>query len=113
MEFLKGLGITLLVIIVLLGLGWAVEGNNFFMYKYFAPKEEGVRREVFENTKSFQVGTIQTLDQYHSSWVTADSNGKKTIEPMAVREASNMDMQKLPPDLYQWVMEIRRNQGVR
>src|SRR5271157_1542722 len=50
-----------MVVIIGLGLAWIVQGNDFFMYRYFAPKQEQVRREVFEQSKAYNDGMIQEL----------------------------------------------------
>jgi hypothetical protein len=44
---LAGLGIF----VALMLFGWLIQGNDFFMYKVFAPKYEKARRETYEQTK--------------------------------------------------------------
>ena len=58
---MKIVGICVLAIILLLGLGWLVTGNDFFLFKVFAPKYEQVRRETFEQSKAYNQGMIQEL----------------------------------------------------
>lgn len=48
-------------VILLLGLIWIFQGNDFFLYRTFAPKYEKVRRQTFEQTKSYNQGMIQEL----------------------------------------------------
>lgn len=50
---------ALLFILELFGLG---------MFKFFEPKREAVRREVFENTKSYVHGKIQDLAKYYDEY---------------------------------------------
>ena len=43
-TILAGVLAFILFIVLMLGLGWIATGNDFFLYKYFAPKQEAVRR---------------------------------------------------------------------
>lgn len=41
---MKTVAVILGVLLVILGLTWLFQGNDFFMYKVFAPRQEAVRR---------------------------------------------------------------------
>jgi len=60
-------------------LSWFFQGNDFFMYKLFAPKYEQVRRETFEQTKSYNQGMIQELTAYQFEYIKADSIHKTAL----------------------------------
>ena len=47
------------------------------MFKFFAPKYENVRREVFENTKSYTHGKIQDLAKYKDEYDKAEYDEKE------------------------------------
>lgn len=51
-QFFKGVGITLAVLFAVFLLVFLLQGSNFFLYKFFSPKYENVKREVFENTQN-------------------------------------------------------------
>jgi hypothetical protein len=53
---------VVLSIMGILALTWIVQGNDFFMYKVFAPEYEKVRRQTFEETKSYRQGMTQELE---------------------------------------------------
>ena len=42
------IGFTALFIIIVLGLSWLFTGNDFFLYRYFGPKTEQVRRDIYK-----------------------------------------------------------------
>ena len=67
-------------LILIMGLGWLAEGNSFFMYKFFAPKQEQVRREVFEQTKSYRQGMVQELQNMQFEYAKADKDGKAAMK---------------------------------
>ena len=68
---MKATGIGVLVLIGFLGLGWVLMGNSFFLYKFFAPRQAAVERQVFENTRSFTQGMIQELENMHFEYEKA------------------------------------------
>ena len=50
-------------IMVLAGGIFAIQSFDFGSYKFWAPKYEDARREVFENTKSYRDGSRRDLDK--------------------------------------------------
>jgi len=98
------------VLVLILGLGWLFQGNDFFMYKVFAPKYEGVRREVFENTKSYNQAAIQELQNMQFQYVQAGDTQKATLADIILRRAAdyNMDDPKVPSDLRSFVAGLKR-----
>lgn len=62
-------GIVLLIVTVSFGrLAWM---------KYFMPKEESVRREAFEETKSYTHGKMQDLAKYYEEYTKAETSEDK------------------------------------
>ena len=60
---------VLVFLLGLAGLGWR---------KFFIPKHENIRREVFENTKSYTHGKIQDLAKYFEEYTKTDDLVEKT-----------------------------------
>ena len=79
MNKLKAAGLVILFIIAILGLTWMSQGNQFFMYKIFAPQYEKVNREVFENTPSYVIGKNNDLANYYREWNKAKTQEDKNI----------------------------------
>ena len=100
----------LISIIVLLGLTWAVQGNGFFLYKYFAPKYEQVRRDVFEQSKAYNQGMVQELQNMQFEYVKADAAHKAALADIILHRAAdyNLDDSRVPADLRKFVMDLRR-----
>ena len=99
-----------LLVAVVLGLGvlWVVTGNQFFLYQYFAPKIESVRRQVFEGTKSYNQGMIQELQnmQFDYQRVT-DPNAKAALAKIILHRAADYDEDRLPVDLRQFIRSLK------
>lgn len=95
-----------------LGLGWVVTGNQFFLYSYFAPKYANVQQKVFENTAPFNQGMALTLRQDQQSYVVADADHKTAIASLIVHDFADYDETNLPPDLRAFYDQIKSTQGL-
>ncbi len=106
----KIVGWFVMVILLVTGLSWFVQGNEFFLYKFFAPKQEAVRREVFENTKSYNQAAIQELQNMQFQYVQAGDAQKATLADIILRRSAdyNLDDPKVPSDLRSFVEGLRR-----
>jgi hypothetical protein len=95
---------------LLLGLTWVFQGNDFFLYKYFAPKQEAVRRQVFEETKSYNQGTIQELQNMQFEYIKADTNHQAALASIILHRAADYPEDKMPADLREFVQKLKREQ---
>lgn len=96
-------------IIILLTLIWTFQGNDFFMYKFFAPKYEEVRREVFENTPSYKWGMIQELQNMQFKYEQAIPEQKGALKAIILQRANQYGIDRLPPDLHTFVLSLKKN----
>ena len=103
----KIVGMCVLFLAVVLGLGWVFQGNDFFMYKFFAPKYEDARRNVFENTKSYNQGYIQELQNMQFEYVKADKEHKVALASIILHRAADYPEDKLPSDLRAFISQLR------
>lgn len=106
-DFVTG---TLFVIGSLLAVGLAaflIKGTDFFIYKWFAPREEQVRRETFEQSKAYREGMQQEIQamafQYHS----ADAEHRGALASMILHRVADFDVDLLSPDLRAFVDKLR------
>ena len=97
----------MIVLVIVVALGWAIEGNNFAMIKYFSPKREAVRRQVFEESHSYNAGTWQSMRKYQLEYVKATPSQKDAIASIALQEINGYDEAKLPADVRAFVNELR------
>mgnify|MGYP001575058376 CR=1 FL=1 len=107
-SFLVGIVAFVGIMVVILCLGWVVTGNEFFLYRYFAPKQEAVRRQVFEQTKSYNQGMIQELENMRFQYVQATPEQQAALASIILHRAADYDEDKLPPDLARFVAGLRR-----
>lgn len=109
MKYVAG-GIGLLV--VMFGMTWLVEGNDFFLYKYFAPRQEQVRRQVFETTRSFNQGMIQELENMQFEYdKTTDPTAKDSLAQIILHRASgyNLNDPDVPQSLRTFISQLRNS----
>ena len=102
---------TIAALVLFLGLVWLATGNIFFLYKFFAPKYEGVRRQVFEQTKSYNQGMIQELQNMQFAYLQADTNHQAALASIILHRAADYDMTILAqknPDLYQFIEQLKQ-----
>ena len=83
-------GITLTLVIVfalgLLGLGWD---------KFFLPKQENIKRDVYVNTQSYVSGKIQDISKYYNEYNKADAVGKGALRQIIITQFAEFDESKI------------------
>ena len=109
------IGVTLLAFGLLFALGWAVQGNDFFLYKVFAPKYKQVRRDTFEQSKAYNQGMIQELQNMQFEYVKATPDQQAALRSIILHRASDFDIDQpeVPADLRRFIQQLRREKGVR
>ena len=78
--------IALVFLLELIGLGF---------FKFFEPKKENIRREVFENTKSYLHGIQQDLGKYYREYQKGDAEEKAAIRGVVNMRFAEVDAAKL------------------
>ena len=94
-------------LVVLVGLPWFVQGQEFFLYRYFAPKTEQVRREVFEQSKAYNQGMVQELQNMQFEYVKAEPEHKNALASIILHRVADYPQDKLPADLRTFIQGLR------
>lgn len=106
----KTFGISLLVVITLYVIGFIATGGDLVIYKFWAPKQENARRQVFENTQSYVQGKVEYLTRLRYQYSTASTDDQKyALKTMILDEASTVDNSKLPSDLQSFISNLKGN----
>ena len=92
-----------IALIVIVGLSFA----GLYYYKFFAPKYEGARREVFEQTRSYNQAKLQELAKYRLEYLKADESNKVAIASTIRHRFADYDAKRLPYELSGFLKEIR------
>jgi hypothetical protein len=108
LKFLIGL---VGVIAIMMGLAWAFTGNDFFIYKYFAPQYEQTRRDVFKGSEAYREGVLQELSQMHLDYIKGTPEQKAAISSIVMHRISYFDTKLLTPELRDFIAEVRNEQS--
>jgi hypothetical protein len=100
------------VILIALALTWIIQGNDFFLYQKFAPKYEQVRRTTFEQSKAYNQGMIQELQNMQFQYQTADSSHKAILGDIILHRTADYDENKLPSDLRSFIQDLKRERSL-
>jgi len=93
----KIIGLSLLAIVVFVVIAFLFELGGLQWSRYFGPKKENVKREVFEETKSYNESKIQDLVKYrHQYMMTKDEQEKQAIATTIRHMFADFDIEKLP-----------------
>ena len=83
-------------------------GNSFFLYQYFAPKTEQVRRETFEQSKAYNQGVSQDISNFQQQYIQADASQKDALASLIIHRYADYDLSKLPPDQRSFIEKLKR-----
>lgn len=100
--------LSILGIVGVIALAFVLELGGLQWQKFFGPRREGVKRKVFEATRSYNQGKIQDLAKYKFEYsTTQDEGSKKVLEGVIRHRFADYDARKLPPGLKSFLEEIR------
>lgn len=95
------------LIVALFVVGFISAGGDLAMFKFWAPKYENAKREVFENTQSYVQGKVSYISSLRLDYEKATGDQKESLRRMIVTEASNVDNDKLPPDMRSFISDLK------
>ncbi len=107
---MKVAGAVIGILVAVLALTWIVQGNDFFMFKVFAPAYEQVRRDTFEQSKAYNQGMIQELQNMQFEYAKATPEQKEALASVILHRAAdfNLDQPQVPADLRAFIAQLKR-----
>ena len=100
---MKKIGYVILFFVAII----AVTYFGLLHYKWFAPKFENARREVFENTRSYNQAKLQELAKYRLEYMQANEDGKLAIASTIRHRFADYNSKELPLELRNFLEKIR------
>lgn len=82
---------TLACLLGIAALGFYISGVDLAMYKFFAPKYEAARRNVFEQSKAYRQGNVQELMAEYRRYLSASPEHKAAIASMVRHQFADFD----------------------
>jgi len=102
---IAGMGLGSLVLLIVVGCGLSLGG--VYWYKFIGPKREEARREVFEETRSYNQGKIQQLSKYRVEYASADDETKKAIAATIRHQFADFPIDHAPAELQSFLKKTR------
>ena len=106
MKNMKKILVIIGIIVGCLLFLFSIQYLGIVNYKFFAPKQENVRREVYENTQSYVEAKRQAITKYYQEWRKASPEEKETIKQLVLQEFSNFDLNKFNMVQLKWYKDI-------
>lgn len=110
MTGIKVLGAMLAFVLFVYILGFLATGGDLAIYRFWAPKQEAARREVFVQTQSYVQGKIGNIARMRVEYESAgadDQAHKQALRTMILTEASQISPDQLPPDQRAFVASLK------
>lgn len=103
-EALLWVGGIISFVLLMLALDYFI-GLKWFAF--IAPQKESVRREVFENTRSFNEAKKQDLLKYRYEYIKSGKEEKEAIASTIRQMYADYDESRLPVELRDFLHEIK------
>jgi hypothetical protein len=108
MKIVGKIVLGILAFIALIALAFVIELGGLKWKRFFAPKHEAVRREVFKETRSYNEGKLQDLTRYRLEYMRATTEDEKSALAFTIRhQFAEYDESKLPLELAEFVRKIK------
>ena len=88
---------------------WGVAYHDLIFTSFFAPKFENVRRNTFEQSKSFRTGAVQELQNMQFEYIKASPEHKKALADIIRHRATEVPEDAMPLDLYNFIQGLKSN----
>lgn len=100
------IGFILLIAVVIFGLN----AVGFMSFAFWAPKYEGVRRDVMIESRAYSEATVRELYRLKLQYAQATTpEEKNTIKAFTLHEAAAFDKARLPADIVPFLRELETN----
>jgi hypothetical protein len=106
MGNLKTVGLSVLGLLAFLALGWVLVANDTAMLKVFGPARAEIRRETFEQTKSFRDGVIHELRSMQFTYLKATEDQKPGLASVIKHQAVQLQASAMPKDLADFIATL-------
>jgi hypothetical protein len=97
--------------IVVTFIGFLSMGSDFFLYKFFAPKQEAIRTQVYRESQAHIDGVINDLQKLQVEYASADAQGKLIIEDVVIQKSATFTG-PMPDSLTGFVAKIKAKKGL-
>lgn len=90
-------------------LTWGLTYHELIFTGFFAPKFENVRRNTYEQSKSFRTGAVQELQNMQFEYISSDASHKLALKDIIIHRAAEVPEDAMPQDLYNFIQGLKTN----
>lgn len=94
------------LVVLVVTLSFLGTGLELAQYEFWAPKQAAAQNKVFHNTTTYTDGETLALTRLRTDYKTADPAHKAAIKEEIIEEAGNVDLNKLPESLREFIQEL-------
>jgi hypothetical protein len=87
-------------------LTWGVAYHDLLFTAFFAPKYENVRRNTFEQSKSFRTSAVQELQNMQFEYIKASPEHKVALADIIRHRAAEVPADAMPSDLQSFISNL-------
>lgn len=87
-------------------LTWGLTYHDLLFTAFFAPKYENVRRNTFEQSKSFRTGAVQELQNMQFEYIKAAPEHKAALADVIRHRAAEVPADAMPSDLQSFISNL-------
>lgn len=107
-KIIIGLFSAISIFVMLIALAFGANVLDLKFMEFFGVRRENVRREIFEETKSYTHGKIQDLAKYYDEHRKAGPEDRAAIESVVKMHFANFDVEKIQNyQLKQFLVSVR------
>jgi hypothetical protein len=85
---------------------WGIAYHDLIFTSFFAPKFENVRRNTFEQSKSFRTGAIQELQNMQFEYIKAAPEHRVALADIIRHRALEVPADAMPTDLQSFISNL-------
>jgi hypothetical protein len=105
---MKYILLAVVILAAAFGFGWLATTNDLAMMRFFAPKYEQVRRDTFEQSKAYNQGMIQELQNMQFEYVKASPEHKAALRSIILHRSADYT-DNLPSDLRSFITDLKNS----
>lgn len=85
---------------------WGIAYHQLIFTAFFGPKFENVRRNTFEQSKSFRTGAVQELQNMQFEYIKASPEHKAALADVIRHRAAEVPADAMPTDLQSFISNL-------
>lgn len=107
MKWVARVVVGLVGVAALIALAFALELGGLQWARFFRPKHEDVRRDVFKRTRSYNEAKTQDLAKLRLQYMSANDDGKEALASTIRHMFADYDRSLLPAELSSFLLNVR------